>query len=79
MQKQPKMNCQCANTESVIVGALTTESHLIHDAFMLGPPGSNLSAVSASFASPNILETFKGRAPNFQKRESLILPLANEN
>lgn len=50
------MNCQCANTEFVIVGALTTESHLIHDAFMREPSGSNLSAMSSSFAPQSILE-----------------------
>lgn len=50
------MNCQCANTESVIVETLTTESHLIHDALMLGPPGCDLSAMSSTFAPQSIFE-----------------------
>lgn len=59
------MNCECVNTDYVIIGALTTKSHLIHDTFMLGPPGSNLSAMSALFAPQSISETFKAILCNF--------------
>lgn len=57
-------------TESVTVGTLTTESHLIHDAFMLGPLNSNLSAMPSSKYRRNLY-----RKAASERRNSALLSL----